>query len=213
MNSKIYWELSNYFPENYNEFVVNTFRLNSMLPCKDSDDFLIIAVLKNTLEFIKRIFNLCNLNLKLIDIDHFSAEFSFRKGYYGQIENKRVLLVGIKNGRIDFGLIDNGKYKRYLYSKYTSEVDLNLCLIRKLNSIFEILSRDQGIDNIYVYGYSVNNETIETIRKLEKAAVEIVNPFYGINASDLLLHDENLRKNAYKFASSCGAALRSFNLN
>ena len=26
MNTKIYWELSNYFPDNYNEFVVNTYR-------------------------------------------------------------------------------------------------------------------------------------------------------------------------------------------
>src|ERR1700686_1830011 len=29
LNSKIYWELSNYFPDNYNDFVINTYRLNS----------------------------------------------------------------------------------------------------------------------------------------------------------------------------------------
>lgn len=209
MNAKIYWELSNYFPDNYSEFVVNTYRLNSILPCKDSDDFLIIAVLKNSLEFIKRIFNYSGLNLTLIDIDHFSAEFSLRKGYYSQLENKNALLVGIKNGRIDFGLISNRKYKSYSYSKYKSEVDLYLTLTKKIDALFEIHRRNGGIDQIYLYGDEISGNTLDALKKLERAPVEILNPFYGLNSAELLLNDEKLRKNAYKYSSACGAALRS----
>ena len=213
MNSKIYWELSNYFPDNYNEFVVNTYRLNNIMPCRDSDEFLIIAVLKNTMEFIKRIFNYCRLNLKLVDIDHFSAEYSFREGYRGQLENKCVLLAGIRNGRIDFGIIDNRKYKSYMYSKYKSEVDFYLNISKKLNAIFDAHLKNHAIDHIYLYGDDINNNILEAIKKLDKAPVEILNPFYGVNAAELLLNDDSLRKNAYKYSSACGVALRSFKTN
>lgn len=209
MNSKIYWEISNYFPDNYNEFVVNTYRLNSVMPCKDSDEFLIIAVHKNTLEFINRIFKICNLNLKLIDIDHFSAEFSFRTGYWKQIENKKILVAGLKKGRVDYGYIQNRKYKNYMYSRYSSDIDFTLSIIKKLNMIFDNPAI-AGVETIYLYGDTITENIVEAIRKLNKASVEIINPFNGINAVQQLLHDENLRKNAYKYAASCGAALRSF---
>jgi len=211
MNSKIYWELSNYFPDNYQEFVVNTYRLNNTLPCGESDDFLIIAVHKNTLEFIKRIFRICNLNLRLIDIDHFSAEFSLRNGYFEQLENKKALIIGLKKGRIDYGFIENRKYKYYMYSKYNTEAEINLSLAKKLNALFEKDINISGVSNIYLYGDDIFENTLEAIRKLDKAPIEVMNPFNGLNAVDLLLNNEKHRKNAYKYSSSCGAALRSLN--
>jgi len=208
MNNKVYWELSNYFPETYNEFVINTFRLNSIMPCKDSDEFLIIAVHKNTLEFIKRIFILSGINLKLIDIDHFSAEYALRTGYEGQLDNKNVLLIGLKNKRVDYGLIQNKKYKRYMYSTYSSDTEFNLSVVKKLTSVFEKNTKTDKIDNIYLYGQDIQVNIINAIRKLDIAPVEIVDPLNGLDAAELLLRDDGLRKNAYRFSSSCGAALR-----
>jgi Tfp pilus assembly PilM family ATPase len=213
MNSRIYWELSNYFPDNYNEFVVNTYRLNNAMPCKDTDEFLIIAVHKHTLEFIKRIFKICALNLKLIDIDHFSAENSLRMSYEKQIAGKRVLMAGVKKNRVDYGIIESRKYKTYTYSTSSSETEFNLSIVKKLGHIFEQNIKGPEIDTIYLYGDSIDESTIESIRKLGKAQIEIMDPFNGINAAALLLQDESLRKNSYKFASSCGAALRSMKQN
>ena len=137
INSKIYWELSNYFPDNYNDFLINTYRLNNVLPCKNSDDFLVIAVQKNTVEFIKRIFKICSFELSVIDIDHFSAESSIRKNYDDKLMGKNVLLVGLKQGRVDYGYIENMKYKFYTHSKYYNNTEFNLSLTRKLNSIIK----------------------------------------------------------------------------
>jgi len=213
MNSKIYWELSNYFPDNYNEYVVNTYRLNRTMPCKESDEFLVIAVHKNTLEFIKRIFRICSLNLKIIDIDHFSAEYSLRKSYHSQLENKKVLIIGLKKGRIDYGIIENRKYKMYEYSGYNTETEFNLSIIRKLNTLFEMNLKSQGIDTIYLYGDNIEGSTVEAIRKMNKAPVEVMDPLNGLNAVELLLKDESIRKYSYRFAASCGAALRSCRQN
>ena len=211
INSKIYWELSNYFPESYNDYVINTYRLNSVLPCKQSDEFLIIAVAKNSLEFIKRIFKICNLNLTLVDIDHFAAEHTLRKNYANEIEGKNVLMVGLRNGRVDYGYIADKKYKFYAYSKYYSEPEFNLSLIRKINSLMSSEKLRDGVDTIYLYGDEIKEDTIEALRKIENTSLVMVNPFENISASDLFLKNEVLRKSSYMFASSCGVALRVLN--
>lgn len=208
MNTKVYWELSNYFPDNYNEYVINTYRLNSKMPCKESDEFLIIAVHKNTLEFIKRIFKMSGINLKVIDIDHFSAEYALRAGYSEQIENKNVLLAGLKNRRVDYGIIQNRKYRGYMYSIYSSDIELNLCIVKKLTAVFEKDTKMPHLDTIFLYGQDIPESTVSAIKKLGIAPVEVLNPLTGLGAAELLLKDEGLRKTAYRFSSSCGAALR-----
>ncbi|MCI0717335.1 MAG: pilus assembly protein PilM [Chlorobi bacterium] len=211
VNKNIYWELSNYFPDNYNDFVINTYRLNNPMPAKSSDEFLIIAVKKNTIEFIKRIFKVCGLKLALVDIDHFSAEHAIRKSYENILEGKKALLVGLKKNRVDYGLLDDKKYKFYTYSKFNSEPERKLNLSRKLGSMFLSNPLLAGIDMIYVYGEEIKEDVIDVIRKLDKAPVEITNPFGGIRASELFLKDENIRKNSCRYAASCGAALRNIN--
>ncbi len=209
INSKVYWELSNYFPDNYNDFIVNTYRMNSVMPSGKTDDFLIIAVLKNTLEFVKRIFKLCSVDLSLVDIDHFSAEHIFRKNYPDEISDENVMLVGLKEGRIDYGLISNGKYSSYSYSKYKSEPEFNLSLIRKLNSLLGEKLSKYNIHKIFLYGDRVPDETVESLKKIPGLYSSVLNPFENINAASVFLKDEELRKTSYRYAASCGVAFRS----
>jgi Tfp pilus assembly PilM family ATPase len=209
INSKIYWELSNYFPDNYNDFLINTYRLNNVLPCKNSDDFLVIAVQKNTVEFIKRIFKICSLELSVIDIDHFSAESAIRKNYDDKLAGKNVLLVGLKHGRVDYGYIENRKYKFYTHSRYYNDTEFNLSLTRKLNSIINSEPIKKRLDAIYLYGDDIKEDTIESVNKQGFAALTIINPFESISASDVFLKNESLRKISYRYSASCGIALRN----
>ena len=156
LNSKIYWELSNYFPDNYNDFIINTYRLNKIMPCSNTDEFLIIAVLKNTLEFVKRIFKLCNINLSIVDIDHFAAEHNLRKNNDSKLADKNVMLIGLKQGRFDFGIISNKKYSYYTSTKYYSDPEYNLSLIRKLNHITgSYFPKEHWTEYIYMVTISV----------------------------------------------------------
>ncbi len=209
INSKIYWELSNYFPDNYNEFLINTYRLNNVLPCKSSDDFLVIAVQKNTIEFIKRIFKISGLELSVIDIDHFSAESSIRKNYDEKIAGKNVLLVGLKKGRVDYGYIENRKYKYYTHSKYANDNEFNLHLTRRLKSVINTEPVMNRVDTIFLYGDDIKEDTLETVEKQGYPNVCIINPFESIGASEVFLKNESLRKNSYKYSASCGIALRN----
>ncbi len=210
LNSKIYWELSNYFPDNYNEYIVNTYRLNTVMPCGNTDEFLIIAVLKNTLEFVKRVFRLSNLNLSIVDIDHFAAEHNMRKNNLKIFEDKNILLVGLKQGRFDFGIISDKKYSFYTYAKYFSEPEYNLTLIRKLNLLMNSRLSKSQIDSIILYGDEIRDDTIEALKKNNSQyKIKILNPFENIVSSSEFLKNEELRKSVYKYAPGCGVALRS----
>lgn len=210
INSKIYWELSNYFPDNYNEYIVNTYRMNSLQPASRCDEFLIIAVLKNTLEFIKRIFKLCNINIKLIDIDHFSAENALRKNYPEQLNGNNILLVGLKDGRMDFGYIINKKYRYFTYTKYYSDSGYNLALTKKIRNFLSSKIAKNGVDIIFLYGDEIRADTLEALNKLNSAAfrVEVLNPFENINSAGSYLQNGHFRRIRYNYATSCGAALR-----
>jgi Tfp pilus assembly PilM family ATPase len=210
-NSKIYWELSNYFPDTYGDYIINTYRMGSLMPAGDTAQFLVIAVLKNTMEFVKRIFKMCNVELSIVDIDHFAAEQNLRKNYTELLAGKNVLLIGLKKGRVDYGFIADKKYSHYAYSKYTSESENNLSLIRKFNYLRDTLFKLSGIDSVFLYGDDIKEDTIEAVKKNAGAKVHIVNPFENINSSNEFLKNESLRKTSYRFAPSCGVALRSLN--
>lgn len=209
INSRIYWELSNYFPDNYNDFLVNTYRLNNVLPSKLSDDFLVIAVPKNTIEFVKRIFKICSIELNVVDIDHFSAENSLRYALKEKISGSNILLTGIKKGRVDYGYLQNGKYKYYTYSKYNNETEFNLSLIRKLNSILNSELIAGKVNGIYFYGDEIREDTISALEKNNLGPVIMLNPFENLTASDVFLKNSSLRKNFYSFSPGCGVALRN----
>lgn len=209
LNSKIYWELSNYFPDNYNDFIVNTYRLNSFLPSSRTDEYLIMAIQKNTLEFLKRIFKLSNISVKLIDIDHFSAENALRKNNLHVLQGKNILLVGLKKNRFDLGFIQNKKYTFFTFAKNLSPSAYNLTLTQKLKSFLNSGRGRGGVDTVYLYGEDIGEDTIGSLKKINGFKVEAMNPFENIHASTEYLQDENLRKVQYNFAPSCGVALRN----
>jgi Tfp pilus assembly PilM family ATPase len=213
LSSKIYWELSNYFPDTYNDYIVNTYRLNSVMPCSNTDEFLLIAVLKNTIEFVKRIFRLCNQNLSIVDIDHFAAEHILRKSQSKNYDGKNFVLLGLKKGRFDFGLIEHKKYKFYSYAKYASGPEYNLSLIRKLNTILNSSYIHFPVDKLILYGDEIRDDTIEALKKNNgQYSIEILNPFENIISSAEFLKNEDLRKSVYKYSAGCGVALRSIHL-
>jgi len=209
LNSKIYWELSNYFPDNYTDFIINTYRLNSIMPCGKTDEFLIIAVLKNTLEFVKRIFRICSLNLSIIDIDHFAAENILRENYISALTGNNSILLGLKKGRFDFGFISNKKYTYFTYSKYYSEPEYNLTLIRKLNSLLKSRFSKTKFDCIYLYGDEIRDDTLEALKKNNGIKINVINPFEKIGSSTELLKNDELRKISYTYTPVCGVAQRS----
>jgi Tfp pilus assembly PilM family ATPase len=209
INSKIYWELSHFFPENYDELIINTYNLHSVMPSTLCNELLVIAVYKNTLEFVKRIFKLCNIDLTLIDIDHFSAENALRLGYRDEIKNSNVLLLGFKNGRFDIGYVSKGRFRYYTYTKYYKETENNLVLVKKIKNVLNSSYVKNRVDTIYLYGNTINEDSVSALKRLSDFRIEMLNPFLPVTASSDFLQNDEIRKYHYKFSPSCGVALRN----
>jgi hypothetical protein len=207
-NTKIYWELSNYFPENYNDYVINTYRLNSFMPYTLSDEYLIISVHKNTIEFVKRVFKMINTELTLIDIEHFAAETALRNSYPEKMDSSGLLLIGLKKGRSDYGYLFDSKYRHFSYSDCVKDPEFNLNLVKKVSSLKSTGFADK-LNYFFLYGEEIHPGTIEALKRDNEQEIILLDPFVNLNAHTELLKNSELRKVSYQYASSCGVALRS----
>jgi hypothetical protein len=117
----------------------------------------------------------------------------------------------LKSARIDFGVISDKKYSFYTYSRYNTDIELNLSLVRKLNSLLGERLSKLNIHDVILYGDDIKPDTIDALKKIPGVKPVVMNPFENINSSALFLKDEALRKKSYLYAPSCGVAYRGLN--
>ncbi len=208
IRSQILWDLSNYFPQNYKEFSINYLRLKKNNISPDVKDTLVIALHKVKMEFIKSIFEFCNLNLNITDIDHLSAEKCIRKVYGKDFKNKKNLILGIKKNRADLSIIDNANLYYYDYLN----ADGNNFQERFINSLSHFYEKNLDIffEKVYLYGDSnvTNIQKIVSSVFPEKEVV-VSNPLSVFNYSAVKNSVDNLENEGYKYTSSFGLALKS----
>jgi Tfp pilus assembly PilM family ATPase len=152
IDSHILWELSNYFPETYKNFNIKYYRLNNSSLNENIDEILLIAIDKNSIEQIKNLCNAANVKIKNLEIDHFAVEKCLSSEY--KTENRKVLLLGCNNSRLDYSMLVNGKLKFYDYH-IIEDSKFRKPLVDMLN--FHGSELD-GVEDIFIYGeeYSGN---------------------------------------------------------
>ena len=74
LSSHLMWDLSMYFPESYKNYSANYFKIDNPNLPPEVTEILMIAITKEKLEFIRKIFALLGLKIKIFDVDHFAAE-------------------------------------------------------------------------------------------------------------------------------------------
>jgi Tfp pilus assembly PilM family ATPase len=208
IRSNILWDLSNYFPQNYKEFVINYYKIKRTNVTPNIKDSLLIAIHKVKMEFIKSIFEFCNLNIHITDIDHLSSEKCIRRVYSSDFKNYKNLLIGFKKNRIDLSIIDGNSI---YYFDYVNTDNLNFQdrFLRTLGILYE-KNLDLVFEKIFLYG----DGNLENIRKLiatvfpEKITI-ISNPFSLFNYSYPENISDNFEKQGHKYTSLLGLALKS----
>lgn len=204
VNSQIMWEISNYFPETYNDFNIKCLRLNNHKYSGNIDEALLIAIDKFKIEFCRKICSELRLNLKAVEIDHFAAEKILSDNYKDKISSN-VLLIGFKNERIDLSVISKGKIRYYEYiNKDDNEYH------DRFNQAIKNLSTnvpELNLKDIFVYGgdLSVNIDDGYT-EFLNNTPVTVIDPFFKVKLSRELLSEKSGDKNLHRFAPLCGLA-------
>jgi len=207
IRSNIIWDLTNYFPHNYKEFIINYYRIKKNNITNEINDTLLIALHKVKMEFIKSIFEFCSLNIHITDIDHMAAERCIKKVYASDFKDHNNLILGFKKKRIDLSIIDSSNiyYFDYVITDSSNFQD------RFLKSLGDLYDRhlDLFFDKIFIYG-ETNPDTLHKLISsvFPEKNIIVSNPLSIFNYSDIEGVVDNIENEGYKYTSLLGIALK-----
>lgn len=205
INSQIMWEISNYFPETYNDFNIKYIKLNNHKYTENIDDALLIAIDKFKIDFCRKICNELKLNLAAVEIDQFAAEKILTDNYNDKVIGNNILLIGYKAGRTDVSVILNGKIRYYEYiTKDDNEHHGRFVnALKNLNIAIPELS----LNEIFIYGGDFSGSIDESFSEIFKnVPVTIIDPFMKVKLSRELLSGNSTDRNLHRFTPLCGLA-------
>ncbi len=199
-NDQFTWELSQYFPDAPPSDFVTASHVMQRDPSESPCERLCVSIRRRDATLVETMLRRHGLTLHVLDVDHFSAETALRANYPDS-SRRFLVLVGLKEDRLDVSLIRSGNLEEYSYRLVRTEKDI----IEQFASI----SRDYtGIHAIAAYGPKLDRDLLVEIRHNCSTLVEALNPLRHVNVSDSLRLADHLRAPAYRFASTVGVALR-----
>lgn len=208
IRSNIIWELSKYFPDTYNNFKINYFRLKRTSLPSEIAYTLIVAMDKKRLEFYKKIFGLCDLKIFYTDVDHFAIEKCISVMYGNSIKNSVYLIAGFKKKRIDISVVNNQGTVYYSHIEFKPN-EFKKKQMRLLHLIHDYIL-DYDASKIFFYGEDTLFEFKKLVSsKIEDTEIMYINPFNFISFPNMLSNNDLVMRNAHKFSAACGLALKS----
>lgn len=203
ISSNILWDLSMYYPRDYENFNVNYYRLGKVYPDDAIYDVLVMGINKDILNFYKSVFDECGLNLTIVDSDHLAVSEFVKKFYPG---TRNFVTLGLKPGRLDVSLNTSESLLYYSYAS-TGEFDFKTELDKELNEL-EIKDGFTEVDGIYIYGESLLESVKEYLeQKYPGININILDPLNNFNGgefSENILHFSS----AARFVPLFGLALK-----
>ena len=168
----IAWELSNYLaPSKYEDYVTAIAKLDD-LPTLGTVLMLSASARRELVSLLKEIASQLDLNLVVIDVDHFGAEHAL-KWNYSEIENETVALLGFNGQRVEASVLRNGKSIQYYWGE-VREVGASPNIFRQ---IFPQSNNGKEVPKkFFVYGDSEEPIGQALLKRLDSPEREILNP-------------------------------------
>ena len=199
IDSHILWDLSNYFPDTYKDYIIKYYRLNNNYLNEKIDEVLLIAVDKNRVDVIKNLCNGIGFKIVNIDIDQFAVEKCLKENYSGEFTEQNILLIGFKDSRIDFSLISKGKIRYYDFQN-PGKANFKILIEKQIEFLTSVFSEIK-IEQAFIYGTekSINVQNFIN-EELKIFPATIINPS-KINSSEV---------SQSRYAPLYGLALKNF---
>lgn len=199
-NDHIRWEIGQYFPDaNPADFVTD------VQPITDNKidkwvKSISVSLRKHDADRIKKVIGEFGLRLKVIDVDHFSADTALRYNY-PDIAKKYMALVGIKENRVDVSILRGGVLESYSYHAVASNQEIAAC-------VSSLPEHHRGLFSLSAYGSFLDTDLLTRIRRDSSLLIEALNPLRHIDVADSLRLEESISLPSYRFATAVGVALR-----
>lgn len=203
LSSALQWELEQYYPDTpFKDFIVDSHTLP--LGDQDTKQMFVVAVRRGIVGFLKKATAELRLQMKLIDIDHFSTEKSLRFNY-PEWQKETIALFGVRNGRIDASFVLEGEMADYRSFVTLSEADIP----KAISTYLKFLKQKDGIKQpgkILLHGTGVPKEIIPQIKRETNTDTISLDAIRKLSPSKKL--QESFAKESSRFAAAIGLALR-----
>lgn len=219
---QVYWEAGQFVYNSLDDYIIDYSSLVSRGRISH-DELLVVIVRKKIIDFLTRIFKQTKLNIKIVDVDVFSAIRAIKANYEYQ-ENEKIGLIDIGPESVKITLMTHGEYflssgfsfvetqqeKRVVtmpdeeqLSKLISKELRRLILDHKIGKYVEDLNR------IFFYGEKVQPRVVENLRNFYDLNISKVNPFRKVRFASNKVDDESIRNSSEAFVVCIGAAIRN----
>ncbi len=216
LEEHIYWEVHQFAISPIDEYIVDFEQLNSNSD-GNLNHILVVVVRKKIVEFLKDIFKHTDLQLKVVDVDIFSAQRALQMNYdYGQKD--RIGLIDVEEKKLHFSILEGENY--FLSQDITfpfnsgsveiQEESMTRLISKELRRI--ILDHQLGksvedLDEIFLYGEAVEDSVLEGLQNTHDIRIDRANPFRKVKLVSQA-KDAVTQTRAERFMISVGAALR-----
>jgi Tfp pilus assembly PilM family ATPase len=216
IEKQIQWEVEQFAISPVKEYIIDY----EALPSEEGDkfkDMLVVVVRKKIVRFLRQLFRHTDLHLKFVDVDIFSAQRALQENYEYN-NGAKVGLIDIENGNILFSILrgrgfflsqdihtprNNGNDQNY----DESTTRLIAKELRRLILDHQLGSGVEDLNEIFLYGDSVEDGVLEGLQNSYDVRIDRANPFKRIKlTSDVREDIEKAR--AERFVTCVGAALR-----
>lgn len=203
LSAGVQWELEQYYPDTpIKEFIVDS----HPLPWGDKDmkQMFVVAVRRGMVAFFKKVTAELRLQMKLVDIDHFSTEKSLRLNY-PEWQKEIIALFGVRNGRVDASYVLEGEMADYRSFVTASESDVP----KAVTSYLKFLKQKDGVKSpgkILLHGAGVSKDIIPQIKRETNTETISLDALRHLSPSKKI--QETFAKESSRFAAAIGLALR-----
>lgn len=217
IEEQIKWEVGQFAISPINEYIIDFEEILSTSKKGSAKDMLVVAVRKRIVEYLRQIFSHTDLQLKVVDVDLFSAQRALQLNY--KVGNSdKIGLIDVQEDRAYFSILTGRNY--YLSQEVIfpttdpeseNKEDATARIISKeLKRIIMDEQLGKGIEDlsqIYLYGEAVEDRILEGLQGNNEVNVKRANPFKEVKLVSEIKEEINEGR-PERFMISVGAALR-----
>ena len=214
IKGQVKWEVQQFSISPVNEYVIDyePIHANTNGPF---NNMLVVVVRKKIVKFLKEVFKHTDLQLKVVDVDIFSAQRALQLNYDYNNSDK-VCLINIEENKIHFSLLHGRSFflTQEVSTLDNQDIDLNTQSITRLISKelrriildHQLGKKIEDLNDIFLYGDAVEDELLEGLQNSYDVHIDRANPFRKIKLNAQI--EDVIQSRSERYMVSVGAALR-----
>lgn len=215
LDDHINWEVQQFAISPLGEYVIDFEELGANTNGPTSS-MLVVVVRKRIVQFLKQIFKHTDLNLKVVDVDIFSAQRALQLNY-DYSDTDKICLIDIEEQKVHFSILKGKNFflaqdlappNERNFAKSTDSTARAISKeLRRIILDHQLGKNVEDLSEIFLYGEAVEDGVVEGLQNSYDIRIDRANPFRKIKLPPMA-QEEVSQARSERYMISVGAALR-----